>query len=240
MNFFINILSFIINNVFNDYLKKYVIKHHFILILVFLVPFLLTNYYKKTISKLYNEIEKKNIEIEEKRIESIENVQFNKKVEKLILSTLKYSGDKTYISWIRIERIKDKYRIYFKDVYANENNDICSVRFKNALYNHNDPFDEVLNLDKNTQNYIDSLFELEVYDLYKDVVEYKRFDTLTYIFNHLIIKEINHIKFVIVKKNNNIIWGITFSAINYKNFKNIDNYITNIGITLKVNSESYD
>jgi hypothetical protein len=135
------------------------------------------------------------------KIWTIENLQNNDNVISFIDQNLLFFGTKSFISWMRIEKINDKYILYFKDVQGIIPNGTKPISLKNT----NALYQQIIEVDSNTIKLIQNLKEFEVRYVTKQECIMNGFNTLFYILDNTNLK-FQYIKLLKVNENNNIIW----------------------------------
>jgi hypothetical protein len=136
----------------------------------------------------------------------------------LIDQNLLQLGQKSFISWIQVEKIKNNYIIFFQDVRGiiPNGNSVISLETSNDLYSKS------IKVDLNTVNLIENLKEFEICNITKEQAINNGYNTIFYILDNTNLK-LDYIKFLIVKKEKNIIWMFslyTENTIINENMKN--------------------
>ncbi len=161
------------------------------------------------VTVLTSKIDSLNTEIAHKH-QTISDISYEKYVERYLNNCCIDGGSGTFMTWVRIERNKGEYRLFFKKAkgyYPEKNPQPFDLESYNKLY-----IDPNLNVDENTLRYIRNLDEKEVYLMTVDFADRNGYQIVSDIFRRQNLA-VNKFKFCVVKDRGDVIWFYTVARI---------------------------
>lgn len=161
------------------------------------------------VTVLNGKIDSLNIEIAHKH-QSVSDISYEKWVNRYFNNHCIDGGGGTFMTWVRIERNKNEYRLFFKNAkgyYPEVSPQTFDLEKHNKLY-----IDPNLNVDKNTLKYIRNLDENQVYLMTVDFAYQNGYTIVSDIFRRQNIS-IDRFKFVVIKDLGDVIWFYTVARL---------------------------